>query len=106
MMKSDEVKKGKFCVSNFGTGGLLGTSRTRRRHATIRGGGAEATTAWARAYGDRDRAAHGRARRHDRERGAAAHPGRAALLRGEPGMGRQRLRARLRRAAAARRAIR
>ena len=51
----------------------------------------------------RHRAADGGARRDHRQRRAAAHPAGARLLRHRPGMGGQRLRAGLRRAAAARR---
>ena len=50
------------------------------------------------------RAVHGRARHRDRERRPAVHPARSRVLTGEPPVGDQRLRARLRRLPAARRA--
>ena len=49
------------------------------------------------------RDAHDRARRHDRERGPALHPGRPGLLAEQPGLGGERVPDRLRRPAPARR---
>ena len=74
--------------------------------ASPNSGAAAAAAAGPGARRHRDGTAHDRARRDHRERRPAAHPDRARLLRHQPGMGRQRVRAGVRRAAAARRKVR
>src|ERR1700730_17004096 len=94
-----------------GKGDYLVSDITRYRYQTryYRGGHGHRAAAQAAGPGPgrhRDGPAHGRARRNHRERSTAPYPGRAWLLRLEPGMGRERVHARVRRAAAARRTVR